>query len=342
MQTPSVAIVILNYNGRKYLEQFLPSVLASIYTNKRIIVADNASTDDSIDWMERNHPSIELIRLDKNYGFAEGYNQALGQVESDYYILLNSDVEVTAGWIEPVIQLMETDASVAACQPKLLAWKEQDHFEYAGASGGWLDAFGFPFSRGRVFDVCEKDEGQYNLPQRVFWASGAALFIRAELFHSHKGFDGFFFAHMEEIDLCWRLQLSGHTIMCCPASVVYHVGGGTLPKGNSRKVFLNFRNNLLMLSKNLSFSEKLWKMPLRIFLDALFAWKSLLSGEPVAFKAVVMAHWAVLKGNRHAVRPLGKKVWMKKLTGVYHGSIIWQHFVKKKNRFSEIVDKNLF
>ena len=340
MHSSFVSIVILNYNGRNYLEQFLPSVVTSSYTNKNIIIADNASTDDSVQWMKENHPEIQLILLEKNYGFAEGYNQALKKVDSDYYILLNSDVEVSVNWIEPVILLMEGDIRIAACQPKILSYHQKDLFEYAGAAGGWIDALGYPFSRGRIFDECEKDSGQYNKPQEVFWASGAALFIRAKIFHAHHGFDGFFFAHMEEIDLCWRLQLSGYKIMCCPESIVYHVGGGTLPKGNSRKVFLNFRNNLLMLTKNLSLSEKIWKIPIRFFLDALFAWKSLLTGEPVAFKAVMMAHIAVIIGNPKPNKTKSKKRWLKNLTGVYHGSLIWQHFVEKKKRFSEIVDKN--
>lgn len=340
MHSPSVSIVILNFNGKNYLEQFLPSVVASSYPEKHIIVADNGSTDGSVLWMKENHPEIKLILLEKNYGFAEGYNQALKQVESDYYILLNSDVEVSVNWIAPIIHLMEGDIRIAACQPKILSFHQKEKFEYAGAAGGWIDALGYPFSRGRIFDECEEDVGQYNKPQEVFWASGAAIFIRAEIFHSHEGFDGFFFAHMEEIDLCWRLQLSGYKIMCCPESIVYHVGGGTLPKGNSRKVFLNFRNNLLMLTKNLSPGEKIWKIPIRFFLDALFAWKSLLTGEPVAFKAVMMAHIAVIKGNPKPNKTKCKKRWMKNLTGVYHGSLIWQHFVENKKRFSEIVDKN--
>jgi GT2 family glycosyltransferase len=338
---PSVAIVILNYNGRNYLERFLPNVLASDYANKRVIVADNASTDDSVVVLKKDFSGLELILLDKNHGFAEGYNQALKRVDADYYVLLNSDVEVTNDWIAPIIEIMERDSAIAACQPKILSYREQHLFEYAGAAGGWIDHLGYPFSRGRVFDICEEDKGQYNNNETIFWASGAAMFIRSKIFHAAGGFDGFFFAHMEEIDLCWRIQLMGYKIMCVPASVVYHIGGGTLPKGNSRKVFLNFRNNLIMLGKNLPWSEKIWKFPFRIFLDALFAWKSLLGGFSESFVAVLKAHWAVLKWcikAKHNKQEVKKP--MKKMGGVYRGSIIWSHFIKKKTRFSEIVKKN--
>lgn len=342
MVHPSVAIVILNYNGSNYLKRFLPSVLASSYINKQIIIADNASTDDSIEMLQKDFPSVEVITLEKNFGFAGGYNRALKQVEADYYVLLNSDVEVTINWIEPVIELMEIQKTAAACQPKILSYHDRHSFEYAGAAGGWIDHLGYPFSRGRVFDICETDNGQYDDTAPVFWASGAAMFIRAGLFHKAGGFDEYFFAHMEEIDLCWRLQLMDYKIMCVPASVVYHIGGGTLPKGNTRKVFLNFRNNLIMLAKNLPWREKIWKFPFRIFLDIVFAWKSLVSGFSESFIAVLKAHMAVLKwclasgkGKQQKKRPV------KTLAGVYRGSIIWSHFIRKKTCFSEIVKKNL-
>jgi len=339
---PLVAVVILNFNGRKYLESFLPFVLDSTYENFTVIVADNASTDDSVPYLQQNFPAIQIIALDKNYGFAEGYNQALKQVEAGYYVLLNSDVEVEKGWIEPVIDLMNSDVKIAACQPKIRSYHNRGYFEYAGAAGGWIDCLGYPFSRGRVFDICEKDDGQYDNIAEVFWATGAAMFVKAAVFHEMGGLDGYFFAHMEEIDLCWRMKRAGYKIMCCPASVVYHIGGGTLPKDNSRKVYLNFRNNLIMLSKNLPLSQKIWKMPLRIFLDALFAWKSLLSGYSSAFTAVLKAQfdlcrWA-FKHKRSAVLP-GKS--LEQLSGVCNKSLIWEYFIKKKERFSEIVNKNL-
>ncbi|RXK58427.1 glycosyltransferase family 2 protein [Lacibacter luteus] len=336
MQTqPAVAVVILNWNGRKFLQQFLPSVLASTYPNLRIIVADNASTDDSVAYVEQIFPTVEVLISKENYGFAKGYNHFLQKVQSDYYILLNSDVEVEQGWIEPVISLMESDASIAACQPKLLAYHNKTEFEYAGAGGGWIDMLGYPFSRGRVFDELEKDEGQYNNATPIFWASGAALFIRADRFHAMQGFDPFFFAHQEEIDLCWRLQRAGYKIYVCPQSVVYHVGGGTLPTGSNRKVYLNFRNNLVMITKNMPWSELWWKLPLRLALDGLSAWKELLAGKGGYWLAVYNAHmafceWALGRQKRNTqAYPV--------LQTVYKGSVVYQYFLKKKKKFSEIV-----
>ena len=336
MQTlPSVAVVILNWNGKNFLQQFLPSVLASTYSNLRVILADNASTDDSVQFVQQNFHTVEILTSKENYGFAKGYNFFLHQVKADYYILLNSDVEVTAGWIEPVIELMEADKTIAACQPKLLAWHHKDTFEYAGASGGWIDALGYPFSRGRVFDILEKDHGQYNDAAQIFWASGAALFIKAELFHAMKGFDEFFFAHQEEIDLCWRLQRSGYKIYVCPQSVVYHVGGGTLPTGSTQKVYLNFRNNLVMITKNMSLAELCWKLPLRIALDAVSAFKELLSGNAGYWLAVLKAHFAFIgwlfkpKQTTVSSYPV--------LKTMFKGSVVWEYFIRKRQIFSEIV-----
>ncbi|MBL0057339.1 MAG: glycosyltransferase [Chitinophagaceae bacterium] len=336
--TPSVAIVILNWNGRQFLERFLPFVLATEYENKRVIVADNASTDDSVDLLKRRFPQVEIIQISSNLGFARGYNTALKEVCSDYYILLNSDVEVTPGWIDPVIELMQTDHSIAVCQPKLRSYHDRDRFEYAGACGGWLDHLGYPFARGRIFEVCEEDHGQYDHAVPCFWASGAALFIRAAVFHELKGFDEFFFAHQEEIDLCWRIQLAGYRVYVQPASVVFHVGGGTLPQGNSRKTFLNFRNNLVMLTKNSNLREVLWKIPLRIMLDLASAWRGLFSGDTGYFIAVYKAQfhfwgWLFFHRNR-SVYPVKKSG---KLLGWFKGSVAWAYFIRKKTRFSEIV-----
>lgn len=339
MDSPSVAIVILNWNGKKHLEQFLPSVLATTYPNARVIVADNGSTDNSIDFINSTYSSIRVLKNPVNEGFAGGYNTALKQVDADYYVLLNSDVEVTPGWLEPMVALLEQDQTIGACQPKLLDFRTRNLFEYAGGAGGWLDAFGYPFCKGRIFDVCEEDKGQYDDAEPIFWASGAALLIRSETFHKAGGFDPFFFAHQEEIDLCWRIQLMGQKIFSCPASVVYHVGGGTLPKGNTRKVFLNFRNNLIMLSKNLPWSQKIWKIPVRIMLDAVSAWKNLLLlGEPHYFIAVIRAHIAwvgwILTKRQQSVFPLKTGG---ELNGYYHGNIAWEHFIKGKKLFTEIV-----
>jgi GT2 family glycosyltransferase len=335
-----VAIVILNYNGRGLLEKFLPSVLLSTYSNLEVIVADNASTDDSVAFLKNQYPAIRVIGLDKNYGFASGYTEALKQVQGDYYVLLNSDVEVEEGWIEPIIKLMDEDASIGVCQPKILSYANKNLFEYAGAAGGWLDCLGYPFARGRIFDWCEEDHGQYNQTQEVFWASGAAMFVRASLFFKVGGFDPYFFAHMEEIDFCWRVQLAGYKVYSCPKSVVYHVGGGTLPKGNMRKVFLNFRNNLIMLAKNLPTAEAVWKIPFRFVLDGISAWKSLFSGERIYFLAVMEAHggfvkWLIFK-RKLSVFPQGRRA---KLNGWFKHSVVWQHFVKGKQTFAEIVLK---
>jgi len=247
---PKVAVVILNWNGRNFLEQFLPSVVRSTYSNHVIIIADNNSADDSIDFLKIHYPGIRIIQNAGNWGFAKGYNEALRQIESEYYVLLNSDVEVSPGWLEPMVELLENNPAIAACQPKILSFLKRNLFEYAGAAGGWMDKYGYPFCKGRIFDLCEEDHGQYDQAEPIFWATGAALFIRSSSFHEQKGLDEYFFAHQEEIDLCWRIQLSGGKIYSCPSSVVYHVGGGTLQKGNSKKTFLNFRNNLIMLAKN--------------------------------------------------------------------------------------------
>ena len=335
---PSVAIVILNWNGKHHLQQFLPFVLTTNYTNCKIIVADNGSTDDSISYLQNNFPQVELIILKENFGFAKGYNEALKKVEADYYVLLNSDVEITAGWLQPMIALLESNPLYAVCQPKILAYKNKKDFEYAGGAGGWLDSFGYPFARGRIFDVCEEDKGQYNQTEKVFWASGAAMVIKSKVFHELQGFDEYFFAHQEEIDLCWRTQLAGYEIFCCPDSIVYHVGGGTLPRGNSKKTFLNFRNNQILLAKNLHWSEK-WKIPYRILLDQVSAFKGLLTGDAGYFVAIFKAHIGFLDwlffGKKK--KTFLKKKKLKQLHGVLHGNIVWKHFVEKKKTFRSIV-----
>lgn len=342
MENPAVAIVILNYNGRNFLEKFLPTVMSTTYTAKKIYVADNASTDNSVTFLRSHFPQVQLIQLEKNYGYAGGYNRALELLEEPYFILLNSDIEVTPGWIEPIIELMESDKNIAACQPKILSFKNKDMFEYAGASGGWIDMLGYPFARGRVFDSCEKDIGQYNDSVEVFWASGAALFIRRDIFKQLDGFNEHFFAHMEEIELCWRMHEAGLKIMCCPGSVVYHVGGGTLPQGNSRKVFLNFRNNLWMLSLHLPFEEKLWKFPLRFSLDCVYALKSILTGHfgdaGAVFRAWVKVLFSPLPVSKKE-KPERKKI--SKFPGVYKGLLIWAYYMGRKKYFSEIIKKKL-
>lgn len=338
MAQPHVSIAILNWNGRKFLEQFLPSVQASTWANRTIVVIDNASTDDSVPFLEQHYPQVQIVRNAGNYGFAKGYNEGLKHVKGDYYILLNSDVEVTPGWIEPVIALMESDPSIGACQPKLLHYFQRNRFEYAGAAGGWLDYLGYPLARGRIFDVCEEDNGQYDTVEPIFWATGAAMFVRAGLYHQLGGLDEFFFAHQEEIDFCWRLQLAGYQVFACPQSVVYHVGGGTLPKGNSRKVFLNFRNNLIMMAKNMPAGRATWVIGYRFWLDAISAMKSLLAGQGTYFVAVFKAHIAFigwwLFRKKESVFPLSKKG---KLQGYLRKSVVCSHFIEGRKTFAEIV-----
>jgi GT2 family glycosyltransferase len=330
----------LNWNGQKFLGQFLPSVLSSSYSNYEVIVADNGSTDDSISFLKQHYPQVRTILLSQNEGFAKGYNEALKQVQADYYVLLNSDVEVTAGWLEPMVALLESDRTIAACQPKLLSFHDKKLFEYAGGAGGWMDHYGYPFAKGRIFDHCEEDHGQYDQSEPIFWASGAALFIRASIFQEMKGFDDYFFAHMEEVDLCWRIQLAGYKIYSCPSSVVYHVGGGTLSKGSPKKTYLNFRNNKIMLWKNLPLGRRIWVMIVRNFLDAVSAWKGLLSGDGAYFMAIIKAQFGFLNWwlfhQGKSVFPRERK---KKLNGYLRANTAWLYFVKKKKTFSEIVHK---
>ncbi len=337
MNIPSVAIVILNFNGSAYLKKFLPFVIVSTYSNKEIIVADNASTDDSLEVLKTHFPQIKVLVNTQNAGFAGGYNWALKLVEADYFVLLNSDVEVTPNWVEPIIELMESHQQIAACQPKILSYSNKHMFEYAGASGGFIDFLGYPFLRGRVFDILEEDNNQYNDTIPIFWASGAAMFIKSKIFKECNGFDERFFAHQEEIDLCWRMQLKGYQIYVCPTSVVYHIGAGTLPRGG-RKVYLNFRNNLWMLTKNLPIHEKIWKLPLRFLLDAISAWKGLITGDTSFFTAIYHAHIDVAKSwfSFNSTTSSKRKIF-NSLNGVHTKSIVWKHFVKGMTRFTEII-----
>jgi GT2 family glycosyltransferase len=330
--------VVLNWNGKKFLERFLPYLQQSTYPGLRIWLADNGSTDDSVAFVRYKFPGIQIVINPTNEGFAQGYNSALKQIDSDFYVLLNSDVEVEPGWIEPMVAKMEQDKNIAACQPKILDWNRRTHFEYAGGAGGWMDRYGYPFCRGRVFDSIEEDRGQYDQSGPVFWASGAAMFIRAELYHQMGGFDPFFFAHQEEIDLCWRIQHAGYQVYACPESVVYHVGGGTLPQGSSRKIFLNFRNNLIMLWKNLGHAERCWKIPYRLALDLLSVAKNLLMGKWPYAGAVIKAHWAFFGWlawhRKKSHYPVHK---IKNLHGKFEGNVVWMHFLRGINSFSEIL-----
>ena len=335
-----VAIVILNWNGQQMLAEYLATVLEYSRDEATIIVADNASTDGSMRFLKARFPEVPTIPLDQNYGFAEGYNKALAQVEAEYYLLLNSDVEVTHHWLTPLLEFMDSHPEVAACQPKLLSMADRDSFEYAGASGGFLDRLGYPFCRGRIFNTVEPDNGQYDYCTEIMWATGACLLVRSKDYWSVGGLDGRFFAHNEEIDLCWRLRLLGRKIYCIPESEVYHVGGGTLPKGNPMKTFLNFRNNLTMLYKNLPGNELLPVMRRRWFLDYLAAFETLVLNRNFSdFKAIFRARRAFkrwlpeFKADRERIQQtrLREDIQDRKPY-----SILWQYYWRKHRRFSDL------
>jgi len=304
-----------------------------------VIVADNASSDDSIDFLEQHFPQVRIIRHTQNHGFCEGYNLALKQVEADYYVLLNSDVEVTPGWVEPIVAMLDADQTIAAVQPKINAQQHPDFLEHAGAAGGLIDTIGYPFCRGRLFETIEEDRGQYNDVQEIFWATGACMFVRAKLYHELGGLEPAFFAHMEEIDLCWRTKNAGYKIMYNGHSKVYHVGGGTLHKSNPRKTYLNFRNGLALLYKNLPTSELIPTIALRILLDWLAAFRMILAGEKADARAVMDAHADVFRNRsywrerRKLQQPKGN---FARMAGVYKGSIVWEYFVRQKRTVQEL------
>ena len=335
-----VAIVILNWNGAKMLSQYLPSVLQYSRDEATVYVADNASTDSSLQLLREHYPEVRLIVFDKNWGFAEGYNLALAQIEAEYYLLLNSDIEVTHHWLTPLIEFMDNHPEAAACQPKLLSIFDRELFEYSGASGGYLDRYGYPFCRGRIFETVERDEGQYDHRAEILWATGAALFIRACDYKEVGGLDARFFAHNEEIDLCWRLRIRGRKIFCIPDSEVYHVGGGTLPKSNPMKTFLNFRNNLTMLYKCLPDDELCLVMRVRWFLDYLAAWEMLLLKRNLGdFKAVFKARHAFRRWRKDFVEDRRQIQASRKLTVIPERrrfSLLWQYYAKGCKRFCEL------
>ncbi len=336
-KSPRVAVVILNWNGRNFLESFLPSVIASTYPGLKIIVADNASTDQSVEFLQSNYPLVSLIQNDKNYGFAEGYNRVIALLDFEYFILLNSDVEVSSNWIEPVIDFMESDINIAVAQPKILSYSKRNNFEYAGAAGGYLDALGYPFCRGRIFDTVEEDLEQYDDSSEIFWASGAAFFIKRKYWLETGGFDPDFFAHMEEIDLCWRLKNLGYKIVFCPKSKVFHVGGGTLNAESPFKTFLNFRNNLVMLQKNLNSVNAFLIIFIRFWLDLLSLIKYLVDGKPQNALAISKAHFyffAHLFKNIKKAGEINKSKFNS--AGFYKVSIVWEYFIRKKKTFSSL------
>lgn len=334
-----VAIVILNWNGKDLLKQFLPSVVQySDPSLSKVYIIDNYSTDDSLSFLHSTYPEIEIISLDKNYGFAEGYNLGLKKIESEFYILLNSDVEVTENWLSPLIYTLENNEDVAIVQPKLLSERNRVYFEYAGASGGYIDKLGFPFCRGRIFDTLEQDNLQYESSKQIFWASGACFAIKKSIFDDHNGFDSYFFAHMEEIDLCWRIGNSGYKIMCIPQSVVYHVGGATLKDTSPYKTYLNYRNNMLMIYKNIADSDLKSTIKKRRFYNYIAALKSLISGNLSIYKAIIKADKDFQQSKKLYARDESKKTLniFKNSTVVYQKNLIISYYFLRKKKFDNL------
>ena len=341
MKHVKVAVVILNWNGISFLEKFLPNVLLCTGGEAEVIVADNGSTDDSVAFMQTHFPDVRLIVNKQNFGYAQGYNVALSQVDADYYVLLNSDVEVTPNWISPIIELMDADLSIAACQPKLLSYTDRQKMEYAGAGGGFIDKLGYPFCRGRLFQTLEQDHGQFDDTREVFWASGACMFVRASVFWEAEGLDKDFFAHMEEIDFCWRAKNLGYRIMYYGKSVIYHVGGGSLPKSSARKTYLNIRNNLIMLYKNLPDKELRKAFFKRFFLDGIAAIHFLFSSG--GFKscwAVTRAH-ASFQRTKKRTMVKRRRIQQQHVSNIYQGSIVKDYYLLGKRHFS-LLDEGRF
>ena len=335
-----VAVIILNWNGKTLLEKFLPSVVAYTPDWAEIIIADNGSSDDSIAWLTDKYPSINIIRFDQNLGFAEGYNQAINQIEHEYCVLLNSDVEVTPDWLDILISPLDSDPTIVCAQPKIRSWRNKAFFEYAGAAGGYMDRYGYPFCRGRVCNIVEKDKGQYDMPTDILWATGACLLIRTSIYKGIGGFDKDFFAHQEEIDMCWRIRAKGYRLLCVPKSLVYHVGGATLNTESPRKTFLNFRNNLLMLYKNLPEEELQHVMRIRFWLDYIAAFKFLLEGHFQNAKAIYKARKAYhrLKPSYLAKREINQRnAILKPIPELMNKSLVLAFYLKGKKTFTSLL-----
>jgi len=329
-----VAVVILNWNGKKFLEKFLPSVVKYSH-GAEVIIADNQSSDDSVDFLKTHYPHLRLIQNPKNNGYAGGYNEALSQIDAEYFILLNSDIEVTDNWVMPIINRMDEDPTIGSAQPKLRSYFQQEEFEYAGAMGGYIDKYGYPFCAGRIFANLEVDRGQYDQEREVFWASGAAMFLRSSAFREVGGLDNDFFAHMEEIDFCWRLKLAGYKVMAYPQSTVFHVGGGTLPKNSSRKTYLNFRNNFSLLFKNLP-AHRLTKVFIaRLFLDGVAGLRFLTEGHYQDTWAVIRAH-IYFYTHIHQLLRKRKNRKLIPVSNIYQKNIVFKHFLSKLDQFSQL------
>ncbi len=340
MEETMLAVVILNWNGREFLSRFIPGVLSSLPGYAELIIADNNSSDDSVAFLQTHYPALRIIQNEENGGFAKGYNDALKQVKAKYYLLLNSDIEVSPHWIEPVIEMMEQDENIAAAQPKILSYHQRDRFEYAGAAGGFIDTYGYPFCRGRIFETLEKDEGQYDDICEIFWATGAAMFVRSKVYWELGGLDESFFAHQEEIDFCWRAKIKGYKIMYNGYSQVYHIGGGTLPKRSSRKTYLNIRNNLTMLYKNLPDGPLHRILLLRLFLDGIAAIKFAFGSGFSEIIAVLKAHIAFYK-RIPQLRKMRKKHKAERVSKIYDRLIVLDYYAFAKKYFNQL-DKNRF
>ncbi len=329
-----VSVVILNYNGKNFLEKFLPTII-KFSPDCEIIVADNGSADGSLQYLRNHFPDVKSLDLHENHGFCKGYNLALSHVDSEYSVIINSDVEVTENWLNPIINLMDNDPRIAAIQPKLLDFHMRDKFEYAGGAGGFIDKYGYPFCRGRIFDTIETDSGQYDDTREIFWATGAAFIIRTDLFRKYGGFDEDFFAHMEEIDLCWRMKQDGYKVFYCGDSYVFHVGGGTLDYSNPRKTYLNFRNSMMVLIKNLPSGQLIWKLPVRWLIDYVAVMKFILTGEFKNALKIIQAHFYILSNlNRNLKKR--KNVQRGHLEGMYRGFLLIDYHLKRRRKFSDL------
>ena len=335
---PSVAILILNWNTRSFLEKHLPLILQTTFSNKAVYVIDNNSSDDSVAMLRKDFPEVHVIEMHSNYGFATGYNLCMSDIVADYFILVNSDIKVTRGFIEPIIDFMEANDEIGICQPKLLSYDDNHMFEYAGAAGGWIDRLGFPFARGRILLTIEEDQGQYDSPAQIFWASGACMFLKYEVYKKIGGFYDYYYMHQEDIDICWRAQNEGFKIYAYPKSEVFHIGGGSLSWENHLKTFLTFRNNYILITRNLPLSKLLPIISLRLFLDffgGIYFLIKLKSGISKAmFKAqFAYLYWLFFSDKKRNFQPMG----FAKCHGVYNGSILFPYFIKKKRKFSDIV-----
>lgn len=343
IECKKVAVALLGYNSKDYLAKFIPGILKTDYDDFDLVYIDNASTDDSVVFVEKNFPEVKIFRIYENEGFTGGYTKSLPYIKAEYYVLLNSDVEVEPNWLKPQMDCIEADPNIGACQPKLLHYNAKEQFDYAGASGGFIDKYGYPFCRGRIFDEIEKDHGQYNEPMSIFWASGACMLVRAELYHRLGGLDKDFYAHMEEIDLCWRIHNAGYTIKVIPEAVVYHVGGSIISYGSFEKIYHNFRNNLVMMLKNIPQSALFGRLSVRLILDLVAAVKALASLNFTEFRAILTADlhfitkWNKWKRNRKEAQLHSVK--QPNTNGMYPKSVVWMFYAKRKRKFSQIASE---